>query len=76
VNNLHFNDASRIVKLLAKYHLPVDIETDHEKVFEVLKMDKKRKDNGIHFILLKKIGQAEIVYITLTDLQKHLKEIL
>ncbi len=76
VNNLHFNDASRIVKLLAKYHLPVDIETDHEKVFEVLKMDKKRKDDGIHFILLKKIGQAEIVYITLTDLQKHFKEIL
>lgn len=76
VNNLHFNDASRIVKLLAKYHLPVDIETDHEKVFEVLKMDKKRKNDGVHFILLKKIGQAEIIYITLTDLQKHFKEIL
>ncbi len=76
VNNFHFNDAGRIVKLLAKYHLPVDMETDHEKVFEVLKMDKKRKDEGIQFILLKKIGQAEIVYITLTDLQKHFKDIL
>ena len=76
VNNLYFNDASRIVKLLSKYHLPVDIETDHEKVFEVLKMDKKRKDDGIQFILLKKIGQAEIVYITLTGLKKHFKEIL
>ena len=76
VNNLHFNDASRIVRLLATYHLPVDMETDHEKVFEVLKMDKKRKDDGIQFILLKKIGQAEIVYITLSDLQKHFKEIL
>jgi 3-dehydroquinate synthase len=76
LNNLHFNDASRIVKLLAKYHLPVDIETDHEKVFEVLKMDKKRKDDGIQFILLKKIGEAEIVYISLADLEKHFKEIL
>jgi 3-dehydroquinate synthase len=76
LNSLHFNDASRIVKLLATYHLPVDMETDHEKVFEVLKMDKKRKDDGIQFILLKKIGQAEIVYITLSDLQKHFKEIL
>ena len=76
INNLHFNDASRIVKLLAKYHLPVDIETDHEKIFEVLKMDKKRKDDGVQFILLKKIGEAEIVYISLAELEKHFKEIV
>ena len=75
-NNLHFNDASRIVKLLAKYHLPVDIETDHEKIFEILKMDKKRKDDGVQFILLKKIGEAEIVYISLAELEKHFKEIV
>ena len=76
INNLHFNDAARIVKLLAQYHLPVDIETDHEKVFEVLKMDKKRKEEGVQFILLKKIGEAEIVYISLTELEKHFKEIV
>ena len=76
INNLHFNDASRIVKLLAKYHLPVDIETDHERVFEILKMDKKRKDDGVQFILLKKIGGAEIVYISLAELAKHFKEIV
>lgn len=76
INNLHFTDAGRVVKLLAKYHLPVDIETDHEKVFEVLKMDKKRKDEGIQFILLKKIGKAEIVYISLAELEKHFKEIV
>lgn len=76
INNLHFNEASRIVKLLARYHLPVDIETDHEKVFEVLKMDKKRNDDGVQFILLKKIGEAEIVNISLAELEKHFKEIL
>lgn len=76
INGFHFNDASRVVKLLAQYHLPVDIETDHQKVFEVLKMDKKRKDDGIQFILLKKIGEAGIVYITLAELEKHFKEIL
>jgi len=76
INGFHFNDASRVVKLLAKYHLPVDIETDHEKVFEVLKMDKKRKDDGVQFILLKKIGEAGIVYITLAELEKHFKEIV
>ncbi|HMK02743.1 MAG TPA: 3-dehydroquinate synthase [Ferruginibacter sp.] len=76
INGLHFNEASRIVKLLAKYHLPVDIETNHEKVFEVLKMDKKRREDGIDFILLDTIGKAGIVRISLDELEKHFKEIL
>ncbi|MEP7238902.1 MAG: 3-dehydroquinate synthase [Ferruginibacter sp.] len=76
LNGFHFTDAARLVKLLAQYHLPVDVETDHAKVFEVLKMDKKRKDDGVNFILLKSIGNAEIKFISLTELEKHFKEIL
>lgn len=76
INGFHFADAARIVKLLAQYHLPVDLETDHAKVFEVLKMDKKRKADGVQFILLKNIGHAEIQFVSLADLEKHLKEIL
>jgi 3-dehydroquinate synthase len=76
LNGLPFKDAGRIVKLLARYHLPVDIETDHEKIFEILKMDKKRKNDGIQFILLNRIGKAGIVFITLTELEKHFKEIV
>jgi 3-dehydroquinate synthase len=76
LNDLNFNEAARIVKLLAKYHLPVDVETDHQKVFDVLKMDKKRKDDGINFILLKSIGNAEIKFISLTDLEEKFKEIV
>ncbi len=76
LNDLHFSSAARIVKLLAKYHLPVDIETDHEKVFEVLKMDKKRNEEAVQFILLNKIGEAAIVPISLVELKKHFKEIL
>jgi 3-dehydroquinate synthase len=76
LNNFHADDAAKIVRLLAKYHLPVDVETDHEKVFEVLKMDKKRKGEGVHFILLKSIGHAEIKFISLTELESHFKEII
>ena len=76
LNNFHADDAAKIVRLLAKYHLPVDVETDHAKVFEVLKMDKKRRDEGIHFILLKRIGDAEIRFVSLTELEKHFKEIV
>ena len=76
INDFHFEEAIRIVKLLAKYHLPVDIETEYEKVFEVLKMDKKRIKNEVNFILLNKIGEAVIKSVKLDDLHKHLKEIL
>jgi 3-dehydroquinate synthase len=76
LNHFHADDAAKIVRLLARYHLPVDVETDHSKVFEVLKMDKKRTGDGVQFILLSKIGEAEIKYISLSELEKHFKEIL
>ncbi|MGF2412265.1 3-dehydroquinate synthase [Ferruginibacter sp.] len=76
LNGFHFDEATRIVKLLAKYHLPVDVETEYEKVFEVLKMDKKRNLKVMNFILLNKIGEAVIRPIELDELHKHLKEIL
>ena len=76
LNNFHADDAAKIVRLLTRYHLPVDVETDHAKVFEVLKMDKKRTGDGVQFILLNTIGKAEIKYISLSDLEKHFKEIV
>ncbi len=76
LNLFHAGDAAKIVRLLARYHLPVDVETEHAKVFEVLKMDKKRTGDGVQFILLSKIGKAEIRYISLPDLEKHFKEIV
>jgi shikimate kinase / 3-dehydroquinate synthase len=76
LNHFHADDAAKIVRLLTRYHLPVDVETDHAKVFEVLKMDKKRAGEGVQFILLSAIGKAEIKYISLSDLEKHFKEIV
>ncbi len=76
LNDFHADDAAKIVRLLAQYHLPVDVETDHAKVFEVLKMDKKRKGDAVQFILLNKIGSAVIRLISLTELEKHFKEIV
>jgi shikimate kinase / 3-dehydroquinate synthase len=76
LNEFHFSEAKRVLQLLVKYHLPVDVETEYEKVFEVLKMDKKRSKNEMSFILLSKIGEAVIKSIPLEELHKHLKEIL
>jgi len=76
IGELHFEEARRVVSLLAKYHLSVDIETDHEQVFEILKMDKKRSADTIDFILLSEIGRATIQSVPLDTLQKHIKEIM
>lgn len=76
MNGLHFEDAKKIIELLSKYQLPVDIETDFEKVFEVLKMDKKRIGDSIDLILLNKIGEAVIRSVPLNDIYHHLKKIL
>ncbi|MEO7263989.1 MAG: 3-dehydroquinate synthase [Ferruginibacter sp.] len=76
INNFHFDDAGRVVKLLASYNLPVDIETDYDKVFDVLKLDKKVKGNSVDFILLDSIGKAIIKPIPLENLKQHFKAIL
>lgn len=76
INGFSFNEAKRVVLLLAKYQLPIAIETDYEKVFNILKMDKKRSKNEMSFILLNKIGEAVIKPIELDTVHQYLKEIL
>ncbi|MDI6741738.1 MAG: 3-dehydroquinate synthase [Smithella sp.] len=48
----------RIEALIAQAGLPVKISRsmDGEKIITQLKMDKKKKGNVVHFVLLKKIG--------------------
>ena len=76
INGLPFEDAKRVVKLLSKYHLSVDIETDYTKVFEVLKLDKKRENDIMHFVLLNKIGEAEAKPVSMNFLEGQIKMIL
>ncbi len=76
INGLHFSDAQRVVKLLARYHLPVDLETEYNKVFDVLKLDKKREADVMHFVLLHKIGHAETKPVRMDYLRENLQNIL
>ncbi len=46
--------------MLAKYHLPVHIKLDTAKVMEILRMDKKRHDEVVDYIVLEKIGKARV----------------
>jgi len=67
-----FKNAHRLVGLLSQYGLPTSHQFDKDKVINVLKMDKKKTKNSIHFILLEKIGKAFIREVSIQQLYENL----
>ena len=63
-------DVEKVKTLLDKYQLPTQFNFDKQKIWEVLKMDKKRTANTMNFILLNSIGHAIIQSIPLDELDK------
>lgn len=64
-----------VLRVLQQYGLPVHLSFDKKKVFDILKMDKKRVRDDISFILLEKIGQAVIRKIPLKELEALMEHI-
>jgi len=64
-----FRQTERVTALLEKYGLPTYAEFDRDKVFGVLKMDKKREKKEMNYILLDKIGKGVIQKIPLSSLE-------
>lgn len=70
-----FTEAERVVNLLSKYNLPTYASFDKQKVFDVLKMDKKRERTEINFVLLDKIGKGIVKSVSLKKLEKLIQEL-
>jgi 3-dehydroquinate synthase len=69
---LKFKNAERIENILTQYGLPSGATYHKDKVFAVLKGDKKKEKDFIHFILLERIGKGTIRPIPLDDLYEYL----
>jgi 3-dehydroquinate synthase len=65
-----FKEANRVTRLLLQYDLPTFVEFDKEKVFNVMKMDKKREKKEMNYILLAKIGKGIVKSIPVNQLEK------
>ena len=65
-----FKEASRVARLLLQYDLPTFAEFDNKKVFDILKMDKKREKKEINYVMLEKIGKGVIKPIPLKQLEE------
>ncbi len=66
-------DISQIEKLLLNFNLPLKTEINKSILFDNIKKDKKRSDNKIHFIVLNKIGEANISLLTLKEIEDLLQ---
>ncbi|MGI8633863.1 MAG: 3-dehydroquinate synthase [Segetibacter sp.] len=64
-----FKETERVVKVLKQYGLPPQFEFDKEEAFRILKTDKKKTNQSISYILLNKIGKAEIVSLSFDEIQ-------
>ena len=70
-----FKEADRVTSVLRKYGLPTFSEFDKQKVFNVLKMDKKRERNDIHYVVLQRIGKGIIKTISLEEFEKIFEDL-
>ncbi len=68
-------EASRVIDLLNKYGLPTHARYDKKKVFDILKMDKKKMKQEMNYVLLEKIGRGVVMPIPLKQLEKLLQDL-
>lgn len=66
---LGFKQTEKVVDVLAKYGLPTYAAFDKQKAFNVLKMDKKREQTEMNYVLLKKIGTGIVKGINMNELK-------
>lgn len=69
---LKLKGASKINNLLKQYELPTEYKFEKEKVFGILKKDKKKIKDSIDYILLNKIGKAVIHRFSFDHLKQYL----
>ncbi len=74
MNGFNSDQKEQLVALLEQYQLMTSMAWDKEKVFSILKMDKKRMGESIHFVLLNKIGNACYKEIPLVQLEDFIQQ--
>jgi 3-dehydroquinate synthase len=68
-------DSNQLIALLKQYGLPVNVPLKPNDIFDAIRKDKKRENDVIHFVLLRKIGEAETRPIAISDLQSMIHDL-
>ena len=70
-----FKETERIVGLLKRYGLPPQFEFDKDKSLAILQKDKKKDNQSISYIFLKKIGKAEIRSLPIDEIKSLINQL-
>jgi 3-dehydroquinate synthase len=62
-----------IVKILNKYSLPLTYKYDKETIYNIIKTDKKVKNNKLNIIVVDEVGNGLIKTINLEEIKKYLR---
>jgi 3-dehydroquinate synthase len=75
LNMITGEEVSRVKNLLENLNLPTTIKIDIANVLKVIRQDKKREGNTIHFVLLEEIGNAVTKQLTLKQLEEIIHDL-
>ena len=70
-----FKDAGRLTALIDRYGLPTEAYYDKIQAIAMLRMDKKKVNTSMNFVLLEKIGKAVVEPIPLDTLEELIKQL-
>ncbi len=76
LNGFAIPEKERLVQLILSYGLPVQLSVDKNKIWNLLRMDKKRVSDEMNFILLNAIGEGVIRRIPLHQLENLINQSL
>ncbi|MEX6686710.1 3-dehydroquinate synthase [Danxiaibacter flavus] len=75
VNEAGFKGVERLVSLIEKYGLPAFAQFDVEEAIQMMRADKKRIKDELHYVLLEKIGKGIIKPLTTKEIQPILEQL-
>lgn len=65
----------KLTDILNIYALPTELPYQVEEIFEAVKNDKKRDAQTIRFVVLKALGRAEVIEISMKEFMSRLRAI-
>ena len=68
-------DKNRILVLLKQLNLPTNIPKKKSKLFEIMKRDKKRERDHVHFVFIAGIGKPIVEKISFIKLEEYFHDL-
>lgn len=63
----------RLIPIYKRLNMPCEIDLSLEKVYEAIKHDKKRSQNGIDAVVVEQVGSCKIVNMKLAEIKDRCK---